>query len=323
MAGHPRILRDGIVAGLLGAGTVAGWYLLLDALAGVPLRTPARLGAVLLHGSTGALSPASMGPLALQYTLVHVAAFLLIGVVAATLLALAEREPPLLLGLLIFLGGFLLFFVALVVYRGPVLTTTIPWWSVLAANLLAAAVMLTYFFVRHRRLAATLLGPWAGVVGQGCVAGLIGAVTVACWFLVYDATSGRPLYTPTLLAGAVLEGMRNPLQVHPSALLILGYSVFHGAVFILFGIAVAALLAGSEREPLLLLAVLLLFTTFEVFFIAVVMLIDEALVASIGAWSVLVANLLATVTMFGYLLSKHRGIGRRFRARWAARQATA
>jgi hypothetical protein len=45
-----RIAREGLVSGLLGAGVVALWFLLYDAAAGVPLRTPALLGAALLHG---------------------------------------------------------------------------------------------------------------------------------------------------------------------------------------------------------------------------------------------------------------------------------
>src|SRR5262249_10018492 len=35
---------------------------------------------------------------------------------------------------------------------------------------------------------------------EGLVAGIIGALTVALWFLVVDVAHGRPLYTPTLLA---------------------------------------------------------------------------------------------------------------------------
>ena len=45
-----RTVREGIWAGLLGAAAVAIWFLAYDAVAGLPLRTPALLGAALFHG---------------------------------------------------------------------------------------------------------------------------------------------------------------------------------------------------------------------------------------------------------------------------------
>ncbi len=42
------------------------------------------------------------------------------------------------------------------------------------------------------------------VVQDGVVAGLIGAATIAIWFLVVDTINGRPLYTPTVLGTAIL-----------------------------------------------------------------------------------------------------------------------
>ncbi len=80
----------------------------------------------------------------------------------------------------------------------PVLTE-VAWWAILTANLLAAAGMLVYFFVGHRVLARALLGPGTGVAREGLMAGLLVAVTVAVWFLLYDLAAGRPLRTPALL----------------------------------------------------------------------------------------------------------------------------
>ena len=37
------------------------------------------------------------------------------------------------------------------------------------------------------------------VVQDGVVAGLIGAATIAIWFLVVGTINGRPFYTPTVL----------------------------------------------------------------------------------------------------------------------------
>ena len=91
-----RIVREGLAAGLLGAAAVAIWFLLYDTAAGVPLRTPALLGSALFHGLRDPSALVIGWPVVLEYTLVHGAAFVAFGWMAAALLALADREPRLL-----------------------------------------------------------------------------------------------------------------------------------------------------------------------------------------------------------------------------------
>jgi hypothetical protein len=312
------IVRNGVVAGLLGAVTVALWFLLFDWSLGRPFETPALLAAVLLHGASGAELPVMTWSLVLQYTVLHVTAFLFFGIAAAALIVAAEGEAGLVIALLIFLVGFEVFFIALVMFHGPALQAAISWWSILAGNLLATGTMLTYFFFRHRALGQALLGPWTNVVSEGVVGGLIGAATVVVWFVVYDLANDRPLYTPALLGAAILRGLRDPATLHISTAVVLGYTVLHGAAFIGFGILAAVLLAVSEREPMLLLGVFVLFTCFEVFFFSAVMLVDEALLQSLGWWTIFVANILATTAMLGYFLARHCELGDRLRERWAS-----
>jgi len=147
--------------------------------------------------------------------------------------------------------------------------------------------------------------------------GLLGAATVALWFLVYDTTLGRPLYTPALLGAAILKGLRDPNALHISTAVVLGYSVVHGAAFILFGILAAILLAATEREPMLMLAVFVMFTCFEVFFFGLVKVVDEALLRSLGWWTIFVGNLLAATAMLVYFRARHPSLGTRVRAQWA------
>jgi len=47
---HRSILREGIVAGCIGAAVVAVWFLVFDLARGTPLLTPALLGHVVFHG---------------------------------------------------------------------------------------------------------------------------------------------------------------------------------------------------------------------------------------------------------------------------------
>jgi hypothetical protein len=317
MARTTRIVRNGTIAGLLGAATVALWFMLVDAARGRLFETPALLAAALLHGTSAAQPLHTTWSLVLQYSIVHVAAFVAFGLAVAVLIVAAEREPALVIALAIFFAGFEIFLIALVVFHGPTLVAAVSWWTILAGNLLATAVMLAYFFLRHRALGRALLGPWTAVVREGVVGGALGAAVVALWFVLYDTAVDRPFYTPAVLGAVLLQGVRDPAAVHITAPIVLAYSVLHGTAFILFGILAAVLLAQTEREPMLLLGVFVLFTIFEVFFFALVMLVDEAVLNALGWWTIFVANILAATAMLGYFLARHPGLTRRLSERWA------
>jgi hypothetical protein len=145
-----RAVREGIWAGLLGAAAVAIWFLVYDTAAGVPLRTPALLGAALFQGLREPSALQITLPLVLQYTVVHGAVFVAFGIVAAGLLALADREPRLLFGLVMLFCCFEVFFAALLTILAEWLLEAIPWWTILGGNLVAAVVMLGFFFREHR-----------------------------------------------------------------------------------------------------------------------------------------------------------------------------
>jgi len=120
------------------------------------------------------------------------------------------------------------------------------------ANGLATAAMLAYFFWRQRALARNLLGPWIAVLRQGISAGLIGAVIVAVWFLIYDAAAMEMLRTPSLLGSIVFGGGPDAGVSIPLAI---GYTVLHFCGFIAFGIAASFMVYCAEREPLMALGV--------------------------------------------------------------------
>ncbi len=145
-----RVAREGALAGLAGAAAVAVWFLLYDLGAGMPLRTPALLGAALFHGlrDPGALVVSLS--LVLQYTVIHGLAFIAFGWAAAGLLALADREPRLLFGFVMLFCCFEVFFFAMIATLAEWLFDSLAWWTILAGNLLAALVMLAVFFRGHR-----------------------------------------------------------------------------------------------------------------------------------------------------------------------------
>jgi hypothetical protein len=106
MSARNSVLREGVLAGIIGAAIVALWFLVLDVGRGQPLFTPALLGTAVFRGATdpGALQIA-LGPV-LGYTLIHVGAFVGFGVVAASLLATSEREPPMFIAFVVLFAAF-------------------------------------------------------------------------------------------------------------------------------------------------------------------------------------------------------------------------
>jgi hypothetical protein len=70
-----NIYEEGIVAGLLGAATIAIWFFIVDVIQGRPFYTPTVLGTALFRGRTGLSSPESLPAsfeLVLWFTWVHV-----------------------------------------------------------------------------------------------------------------------------------------------------------------------------------------------------------------------------------------------------------
>ena len=147
-----RLSQEGLIAGLLGALTIALWFLLLDLFRGRPLMTPSLLGTAIFHGGAGLETPARL-PVSLEmvvlYTWVHALVFCVVGGLAARLLAFAERRPNAGFGILllfvVFEFGFVL---AAMIFAEPVLRV-LTWPAVLFGNLLAAVVMGTYLWHRH------------------------------------------------------------------------------------------------------------------------------------------------------------------------------
>src|SRR5437879_12461882 len=98
------ILREGIFAGLIGAAVVAVWFLLFDLWRGQPFLTPGLLGAAVFQGVNNPIGVQPAVGNVLGYTIVHGLAFMALGVVAASLMAVSEREPALFLAFVILFG---------------------------------------------------------------------------------------------------------------------------------------------------------------------------------------------------------------------------
>jgi hypothetical protein len=146
---------EGIVAGLVGAATIAGWFFILDAVRGKPFYTPTVLGTALFRHGVGLDAPATITPdfeMVMSFTWIHVLVFILIGLAASRLLGLAERNPSYGFGVVMFAVFFEFGFVLTgMVFAQPILRA-LTWPEVLVGNLLAAGAMTAVFWRRHPRL---------------------------------------------------------------------------------------------------------------------------------------------------------------------------
>jgi hypothetical protein len=155
-----RVLREGLVVGLIGASVVALWFLVLDAAMGRILFTPAALGSVVFHGATTPVAVQVDALTVLGYTALHLIAFGIVGLVAAAIFAYAEdRHAYVLLGAVLLFVAFETFFIGILTLLAQWLLELIPWWSILVANVLAAAAMGVYLWRKHPELARAVGDP--------------------------------------------------------------------------------------------------------------------------------------------------------------------
>jgi hypothetical protein len=150
------VYLEGIRAGLVGASIIALWFLVIDTIAGRPFYTPTVLGAALFHGGAGIESEGAVSPsleLVAGFTWVHYLVFLLIGIGAARLMALAERNPSFGFGIVLFFAVFEFgFLLASMIFAEGVLQR-LAWPAVVVGNLLAAIGMGLVLWRGHRQLA--------------------------------------------------------------------------------------------------------------------------------------------------------------------------
>ncbi len=308
-----RMVVDGAVAGLIGALVIALWYVIFDAARGQPPGLAATL-----FGSAGGASAGA--DLMLARLVFHFCVFALIGVAAAVILETAETDGTLFPTMMVLVPVFEIFCIMILMLIGPSAHVSLPWWKFLIGDLMATSAMLVYFLERHPTLARRLEGPWTGVAREGALAGVIGALVVAVWFLVCDVAAGEIFRTPAVLGASIFQGIFDPGAVRVTLPLVLGYTALHFFAFVVFGIATAVLLLAADYEPVFALAAIFLLAIFEIFFVGALAAFDQAALTALGFWKILAGNVLAMVAMLSYFETRHRGWLARFRDRWEVLQ---
>ena len=143
---------------------------------------------------------------------------------------------------------------------------------------------------------------------RGLVAGLLGGLAVAVFFLIVDLINAQVFYTPAALGSALFYGANDPVDVVINAPVVVGYTFVHFAAFFLLGLFVAWVVEEADRFPPMLLGMVLFFVTLEVFSLGMLAAVASWLFNTIPWWTPIVANLLAAAAMVGYLWKQHPGL---------------
>ena len=147
-----RIVREGFVAGLIGAAAVALWFLVVDAINGQPFFTPAMLGSALFWGLRDPAEVQIAFATVVGYTMVHAIAFVIVGMIAAALAYEVELFPSTLFIVVVFFAIFEFGFYVVVAVLAQPLLGALAWWNVAIGNAIAALGMGYYLWRMHPKL---------------------------------------------------------------------------------------------------------------------------------------------------------------------------
>ena len=295
-----RSAAHGMVGGLIAGAVVAAWFFTTDIAAGHAFETPARLASMLLH--TPFTGPWLRAVLA--YTVMHFGAFACLGVAGLWLLTLIGVEPGLFVGAAFGLGVLNAVHYAGVLVNNANLLTVVPVAQVVVANVLGGMAMMAYL---HRALAIQSPFGWNALrvypgVFEGVTTGLVGAAAVAFWFLLVDLAKGGPFLTPAVLGSALLLGGSSLSAVVVSPGVIAAYSFLHVAVFVVLGLAFAQIVRDERPRQTFWVRVIAILALVEALFYGSMLLLGAWVVGQLGWLAVLVANVLAAVSMGLWLL---------------------
>lgn len=151
-----RIVREGFIAGLIGASAVAAWFFVVDLVAGRPFFTPAMLGDALFWGVRDPANVKIAFPTIVGYSMFHVLAFVFVGMVTAVLAFAVEKFPPTLFIVVVAFAVFEFGFYLLVATLARPLLGALAWWSVAIGNAIAALGMGYYLWRAHPALRQAL-----------------------------------------------------------------------------------------------------------------------------------------------------------------------
>ncbi len=147
-----KTVREGLIAGAIGATSIAIWFLIVDTVEGRPFYTPTVLGIGLLSvfGPRGDEGPVAQ---VIAYTIFHYGIFVGIGVLVSYIVRRAEKDDTVLaVALILFVALEVGFYGLVAVLSQTRQLGSLAWYQVMVGNLIAAATMGTYIWRTHPEL---------------------------------------------------------------------------------------------------------------------------------------------------------------------------
>jgi hypothetical protein len=132
---------------------------------------------------------------------------------------------------------------------------------------------------------------------EGLTLGLIGALSVAVWFLMLDVLRGSPFATPAALGSLFVFGATDPGGVQLSLGVVAAYTAVHFIAFGAFGLALAWSVRKVERLPSLWLLWVLAFVVLEGLFLGVTLVLGEWVLRAVSWWAIGLGNVIALSAM--------------------------
>ena len=139
------------------------------------------------------------------------------------------------------------------------------------------------------------------ILGDGTMAGVIGASAIALFFLLVDTVRREALFTPSVMASALLRGAPPSDTASVDLSMVAAYSIVHGAAFVAVGILAAWATALRRASVATFTLTIAIFGVLELGFLFSCVAIDPGLLEAVGVAPATVGNLLAAVGMAAYL----------------------
>jgi hypothetical protein len=150
MAERHNPIREGVLAGFLGATAIVVWFGIIDIIGAHPLHTPDILGQGLISvlGKPPMMPDTTMSHV-LAYTIFHYVAFFIVGIIMVAIVHQSARTPAILAGFLIAFVAFELGAIGLTQLFTESSLGGMAWYQIFIANLLAAGSMFWFLWKRH------------------------------------------------------------------------------------------------------------------------------------------------------------------------------
>jgi len=140
---------------------------------------------------------------------------------------------------------------------------------------------------------------------EGLLAGLIGGLIVAAWYLAVDLGRGEVLYTPNVLGQVFAEGDTIPATRAIASDAVVQYSLLHFGWFFLFGIGLAALTHLAIRNPAFRMGVWLFLVIGLVFWLGISYMLYRLTDERFPWLTFLIGTVLGVGSMALYLWRQH------------------